>query len=127
MARPRKEIDEDLVFNLASLGCTMSEIAACCNCSRDLLQDRFAALIKEGHENRNCSLRRKQFEVAMNGNSALLIWLGKQYLGQAEKIEQSGEVSVKEAIDRGKRFLNGRANGHLVAPGNVSGDAGPVQ
>jgi len=29
----------------------------------------------------------KQFEVAMKGNPAMLIWLGKQYLGQKENPE----------------------------------------
>ena len=29
-------------------------------------------------------LRKKQFEVAMSGDVRMLIWLGKQYLGQKE-------------------------------------------
>ena len=32
-------------------------------------------------------LRRKQFEMAMDGDVRMLIWLGKQYLGQSEKPE----------------------------------------
>lgn len=32
------------------------------------------------------NLMKKQYEVAMGGNTALLIWLGKQYLGQSEKV-----------------------------------------
>jgi hypothetical protein len=37
------------------------------------------------------SLRRKQFQVALEGkgNVGMLIWLGKQYLGQTEKNELS--------------------------------------
>lgn len=115
MARPKKEIDEDLVFQLASFGLTRSEIAAVCNCHPGTLDNRFSEVIKEGHEHRNSSLRRKQYEVAMAGNTAMLIWLGKQYLGQTEKVEQFGEVTVKEAVDAGKRFIgrvNGRTNGH---------------
>ena len=30
------------------------------------------------------SLRRKQMEVAMAGTPSMLIWLGKQWLGQSE-------------------------------------------
>ena len=37
-------------------------------------------------------LRRKQYEVAMAGNVPMLIWLGKQYLDQAEK--QQAEVNT---------------------------------
>lgn len=29
----------------------------------------------------------KQYEIAMEGNVTLLIWLGKQYLGQTDKID----------------------------------------
>ena len=33
-------------------------------------------------------LRRKQFELAQNSDKTMLIWLGKQYLGQSDKMEQ---------------------------------------
>ena len=33
------------------------------------------------------SLRRKQYELAMAGNATMLIFLGKQYLGQSDKRE----------------------------------------
>ena len=36
------------------------------------------------------SLRRWQYEAAKRGNASLLIWLGKQYLGQKDRHEQSG-------------------------------------
>ena len=32
-------------------------------------------------------LRQKQFDMAMNGDVRLLIWLGKQYLGQKDSPE----------------------------------------
>jgi hypothetical protein len=39
-----------------------------------------------GREHRNASVRRKQFELAMAGNPTMLVWLGKQYLGQHDKL-----------------------------------------
>jgi hypothetical protein len=39
-------------------------------------------------------LAQKQFDVAMNGNVTMLIWLGKQYLGQSDKIEQTTEIAI---------------------------------
>ena len=36
-------------------------------------------------------LRVKQFEVAINGSIPMLIWLGKQRLGQAEKAQATPE------------------------------------
>lgn len=43
------------------------------------------------------SLRRKQIDVALAGNPTMLIWLGKQLLGQRDKqdIEHSGELEMK--------------------------------
>ena len=35
------------------------------------------------------SLRRAQFEKAIGGNVAMMIWLGKQHLDQRDKIEQT--------------------------------------
>ena len=30
-------------------------------------------------------LRKAQFDCALGGNAAMLVWLGKQYLGQIDK------------------------------------------
>lgn len=45
------------------------------------------------------SLRRRQFKAAQDGNATMLIWLGKQYLGQADKqeIAQTVEVTTTDA------------------------------
>lgn len=37
------------------------------------------------------SLRRAQFQRALGGSDTMQIWLGKQWLGQADKIEHGGE------------------------------------
>lgn len=91
--RPKLEIDERLVENLASIGCTNREIAAACNCSVDTLTDRFSEVMDKGRENGKTRLRKKQIEVALQGNVSMLIWLGKQMLGQAEKVEAKTEHS----------------------------------
>lgn len=41
-------------------------------------------------------MRRAQFQAAINGNASLLIWLGKQYLGQSES---AGTEEKKEIED----------------------------
>ena len=46
-------------------------------------------------------LRRKQFDTAMAGDKTMLIWLGKQYLGQTDKNETTiKEADLDAAIDR---------------------------
>jgi hypothetical protein len=90
MARPKKEIDERQVRELAGMGCSYAEIAAVVGCDASTLTRRFAQVIKDGHEHRNASLRRTQYDVAVNGkHPTMLIWLGKQYLGQTDKVEGS--------------------------------------
>lgn len=91
--RPSSEIDARLVENLASIGCTLKEIAAACNCHQDTLLNRFSEVMDKGRENGKTRLRKKQIELALAGNVTLLIWLGKQMLGQAEKVEARTEHS----------------------------------
>ena len=99
MARPRKDIDPEQVAKMAAIGCSYAEIAAVMKCDPSTLTRRFAQVIKDGHEKLNASLRRSQYDVGVNKkNATMLIWLGKQYLGQTDKVEQSGKLT-HEHID----------------------------
>jgi len=90
--RPRFEIDYEAVKKLAGIQCTQGEIAAWLGCSVDtLLRDqKFCEIYKSGMENGKMSLRRHQWRALENGNTTMLVWLGKQYLGQREKNEITG-------------------------------------
>lgn len=87
VGRPRKDVNPELVEALARIQCTDDEIAAVCKCGVTTLQRNFGAAIKTGREHGKQSLKRMQFKAAEEGNAALLIWLGKQYLGQKDKLE----------------------------------------
>lgn len=83
-----------VVEKLASYMCTDEEIASLLGVSVDVLTNKknnetFTECKKRGFESGKASLRRKQFEVAMKGNTTMLVWLGKQYLGQTDKVEQT--------------------------------------
>ncbi len=90
--RPRFDFSDKLplVRKLASIQCTDEEIAAGIGCSQDTLargrkrEPELDAAILEGRANGRMSLRRAQYRKAMDGNPAMLIWLGKQVLGQRE-------------------------------------------
>lgn len=90
--RPKKKIDYDLVARLASIQCTQQEIANIVGVHRStLLRDEtFCDIYKKGIDEGKSSLRRLQWKAAENGSSAILIWLGKQYLAQKDQsqIEQ---------------------------------------
>lgn len=88
--RPKLNIDPDLVEKLAGIGCPNKEIAAIVGCSVDTLTDRFSDVINKGRENGKTRLRKKQIEVALAGNVSMLIFLGKNMLGQSDKQEISG-------------------------------------
>ena len=48
----------------------------------------FDDLKKQKHEGLRLKLAGKQYELAMKGNPSMLIWLGKQWLGQSDKMDQ---------------------------------------
>lgn len=93
MGRKKLEIDEKQVEQLAAIMCTMEEIASVVECSVDTLERRFADVIKRGREKGKSSLRRRQFELCKR-NATMCIWLGKQYLGQSDKLEQMIETRL---------------------------------
>lgn len=100
MARPKKEIDYEAVEKLANIQCTQEEIANFLNLSVRTLQrdEKFCRLYKKGQDNGRMSLRRYQFKLAEK-NTAMAIWLGKQYLGQKEVIETNNTFEKIEIIN----------------------------
>lgn len=93
MSRPRIDIDMRQVRALCEIQCTDEEVAAVLCISADTLIRRkrepaFLAEMEAGRATGRESLRRKQWSVAMLGNPTMLIWLGKQVLGQSDKLEQ---------------------------------------
>lgn len=96
MARPRLNLDEDQIKLLAGIGCPVDEIALVLGCSKRTLETRYCALIETGRADMRKSLRRKQVELALKGDRTMLIWLGKQLLGQRDeqRMEHAGGVTI---------------------------------
>lgn len=84
VGRPKIELDEELLYKLATIHCTMREMSDIMGCSEDTLKNNFSGIIDKGKADGKMRLRRKQVEVAMSGQPTMLIWLGKQMLGQSE-------------------------------------------
>ena len=97
---------------LCGLFCTQKEIAAMFNCSVDTLGSR----IKEGFKGKTfsdihsmyrdrgkTSLRRQQVKHAEN-SYYMSIWLGKQYLGQTDKVEKQTETTYKVQLSEKDRL-----------------------
>jgi hypothetical protein len=94
--KPRKTIDYEAIEKLGMLQCTHEEIAAFLNVSTSFLaHDRkFLRLHKMGLQKGRMSLRRHQWRALEEGNTTMLVWLGKQYLGQRDRFEHSGNVDL---------------------------------
>lgn len=109
--------DWSQVEKLAALHCTGEEIAEFLGISYDTLerackremQMKLADYLAQKKSIGRTSLRRAQYTKAVNeGNTTMLIWLGKQWLGQTDKIEHSGddEKPIKLAYDPNRPLLN---------------------
>lgn len=94
--RPKAEVDEKQVYELAKIHCTNNEIAAICGVSKDTIERRFAAILDKGREDGRCKLRRLQWQSAENGNVVMQLWLGKQLLGQREPKNEEKDESIDE-------------------------------
>lgn len=103
MARARIVIDIEQFDKLCAMQCTLEEISAWFKCSEDTIERwskrelgvSFADAYTQKRSNGRISLRRKMFETAMGGSVAMQIWLSKQYLGMADKIEEKSETKVE--------------------------------
>jgi hypothetical protein len=94
--RPKKTIDGETVEELAAIGCTNTEIASIVRCSVDTLDRRFAEEMDKGRSNCKKRLRQVQMDAALGGNIVMMIFLGKQMLGQSDKIETNISASVNQ-------------------------------
>ena len=107
--RPKKEIDYTTVEKLANIQCTQDEIASFLGISTRTLQrdEQFMELFNRGRENGKMSLRRIQWKHAEK-SVPMAIWLGKQYLGQRDKVEYTddGMKSINENINNIVNLLN---------------------
>lgn len=103
MGRPRQGLltkeEWDVFEKLCQIQCTEIEIAGWFGISEDTLNRRckekyeltFAETYKNYSADGKISLRRMQYKTALKGNTGMLIWLGKQELGQRDKRELTGE------------------------------------
>lgn len=82
-------IDRELVFKLAQMQCTIQEIADAVDVDTKTVQRWCGDLIEKGRSQGRKALRRAQFERAMTGDPRMLVFLGKQYLGQRDQPENS--------------------------------------
>lgn len=115
--RPTIKFDKDQyaqIEKLAAMGCTDEEMAAVMGVSLSTwkrMKSRDELLVKtvaEGKASLNVKLRRMQIEMAMSGDRALLIHLGKHLLGQNDKVvvEDKKESPLAQFLPRAETIKN---------------------
>ena len=86
--RPKKyNIQKEKVEQLASFGCTNTEIASFFGCDVSLITKTYSQFLTKGRDKGKIRLRQLQWKSAEKGNTAMLIWLGKQILNQTDRSE----------------------------------------
>ena len=101
MARPKIEIDPQQVEGFTRNGSPASEIADYLGVSESTLRRRFPKLIAKSRAIRRMKLRELQWNQARDGNVSMLIFLGKEELGQGQDAKEAEDkVIVRRMIKR---------------------------
>ena len=114
--KPLTDKEFEQLVNMIRIQCTAEEISDVLGMSEDTLGRRiaerkiegvsnFADLYKKHQGEGKASLRRAQWKAAQDGNPTMLVWLGKQMLGQRDKKDldhtsSDGSMTPKEIIIR---------------------------
>lgn len=96
MGRPRKEINQKQFESLCAIQCTIEEVCAVLDVDESTLErwckevydKTFSKVFKEKRQFGKASLRRMQWHLAEK-NPSMAIFLGKNMLGQTDKVEQT--------------------------------------
>ena len=84
--RPRKDVDWQLVYQLATYQCTRNEIYAALRVTQPFMiqyKEKFEEIYQRGLEDGKVRFRKAQTRMA-DKNPVMAIWCGKQYLGQSD-------------------------------------------
>jgi AraC-like DNA-binding protein len=92
MARPKKEINWEVVEKRMEAGCSAKEIAGALHVEINTFYDRFkeefglgfADFADKFYDGGDANIRYTQYMKALSGNVNMLLWLGKLRLGQKE-------------------------------------------
>jgi hypothetical protein len=111
MARPKAVIDWNKVDKYLQAQCDGVGIAGLLGISPDTLYRACQEVHKMGFAEYSAIkkaegvelLKAKQYQVAMEGDKTMLVWLGKQYAGQSDKSENriTGPIKIIVSYEEG--------------------------
>jgi hypothetical protein len=107
ITKPSLDIDAEQVRKLAEIGLNNVDIAGFFDCDESTIRKRFPEYLTKGRVDRKITFCRGQYKAAQEGNIAMLIWLGKQELGQADKVETKGVLTATVVDGERQRAMLG--------------------
>ncbi len=108
------EQGEEWITSEITKGATIDEVIAMLGVSSKTLyakynNERVKRAIEKGTETCNMRLRKAQVNAALNGNTSMLIWLGKNRLGQSDSPKSMGNeilADFAQSISKASRSLD---------------------
>jgi hypothetical protein len=99
----RKDLDEEVkgkVIEWGHLQCGLHEVAYLLGVDPSELRNnkRFNEVYYKALAEGKLDIRKMQFNAAQSGNAMMCKWLGQQYLGQRETVEQVIDTKTMENI-----------------------------
>lgn len=94
VGRNNTPVPPDEVEMMAKIGCTDQEIADHYGVTQQALKRNLVDYLIKGRSEMKQTLRKAQLRVALEGNATMLIWLGKNLLGQSD----SPQSTAKEIL-----------------------------
>ena len=93
--RPTKKIDRNIFEGMCRIQCTQQEMCDIFECDENTINAwckrtynmGFSEVFRQKRGQGKVSLRRMQWKACEAGNTSMLIWLGKNLLGQTDKQE----------------------------------------
>lgn len=106
--RPEKPINWDRVNELLEAGCHGTEICPHFDLTPEAFYERvqkkfginFSEYSQKKRQKGDSILREKQFKKAIKGDNTLLIWLGKNRLGQKENHQEAALPPLDESLKK---------------------------
>lgn len=96
LGRPKTLIDYDQAARLAMMGCTLEEIAADAGITKSTILNRLKddkklkTILEVGRARGRVMLRSVGMKKALAGDNCMLVWKGKQILGERDNVEFTG-------------------------------------